>query len=117
MGELVDLLIELIRGANRGSWPLTLMEWARVCDAYELRLRFLDERMLFGRAAACGSTICIYVGGDDWAQILPALCHEVAECLLDREGEPAFNTSGLLSRHQVAQLVEFHYRKWLRDRK
>ena len=115
--DLLDLVEELIRGACDGQWPLTLDGWTRITAFYGLKMHCAGEKMLFGRAASYGQAVCVYVEDERWTEILPAICHEVAECLLDFEEFPPYSTPGMLTRHQVAQLVEFRYRRFLNGRK
>jgi hypothetical protein len=94
-----------IEAANGGAWPVSLMEWRRVCRAFGLRIVWIRAR--------CGSRFRGALVGSDvlvrWTRRPGAaeavLAHEVAEWLLRAELRERERLEAGCCPHLVAEMV------------
>lgn len=102
----------LIMEANHWQWPCAVYEWRRVAKRFGFELCLTRRLSISGSRVNLNDRI-IYIGYRPTRAdaMKRAICHEVAEAVLEWEGEPEFRywPSDPNLGHNVASAVEKRY--------
>ena len=106
--EVAELVAELVRRANYGTYPRTQAEWKGVARRLSLNLRVVTASSQVG--AYLVDDVIVVQFSPCRAVVCRRMAHEIAEYLLCTEWEPPYRytsaSDDIVERHDVARKVE-----------